>query len=200
MSTPEDAPAAELMNLASDAAPAFESARRTLLAQGERAIPMLLAGLEDARLGSIAHGRILRILGELGRDETLPAIRGVLRRSLRDGDPIVRSAAMEALAGFQSEQAVHELIALFDHPVARVAGYAAVLAGQTRMRAALAPLQGLLASPDASLRYAAAVGLIRLNDAQARQLLSAHMLREHDAEVRELIRAAGIAAAAGPAQ
>jgi HEAT repeat protein len=180
------------MALASDAWAAHDAARRSFLAQGVQGIPLLLSGLEDERLGLMAHRRILQILGELGREETIPAIRAALHRSLGRDDPIVRAGAMEALAAFRAPEAVGELIALLDHPNPDVVKHAAMLAGHTRAPAALAPLRRLLASDDASRRHAAAVGLIRMDDSAARAALSEHLARETDDEVRTLIGAAGI--------
>jgi HEAT repeat protein len=178
------------MALASDAWAAHDAARRSFLAQGVQGIPLLLGGLEDERLGLMAHRRILQILGELGREETIPAVRVALHRSLGRDDPIVRAGAMEALAAFRAPEAVGELIALLDHPNPDVVKHAAMLAGHTRAPAVLAPLRRLLASDDASRRHAAAVGLIRMDDAAARAALGEHLVRETSDEIRTLIRAA----------
>ncbi|CAN7510880.1 HEAT repeat domain-containing protein [Variovorax sp. LjRoot84] len=192
MTTPRNLPAVQLMDLASDAWAIHDAARRSFIAQGAQGIPLLLDGLEDERLGLMAHRRILLILGELGVEQTIPVIRAALHRSLRRDDPIVRSGAMEALAAFRTPEAVGELVALLDHPNPDVVKHAAMLAGHTRAPAVLAPLRQLLASDDASRRHAAAVGLIRMDDAAARAALSEHLARETDDEVRTLIRVAGI--------
>ena len=190
MAAPRELPDPQLMALASDARASHDAARLSFLAQGARGVPLLLKGLEDERLGLMAHGRILRILGALGRQDTIAPIRAALRRALDRDDPIVRAGAMEALACFRTSEAVGELIALLDHPNKDVARRAAVLAGQTRAPAVLVPLHRLLESDDASLRHAAAVGLIGMDDAAARAALGGHLAQETDDALRTLIRAA----------
>ena len=134
MNTPEDLPDPHLMGLASDAQVARDASARWFVAQGEQGIALLLRGLHDERLGLMAHRRILLVLGELGREETIPAIREALHRALERDDPIVRSGAMEALAAFRAPDAVRELEALLEHPDADVARLATILVDHVRAR------------------------------------------------------------------
>lgn len=184
------------MNLASDAWVIHDAARRSFIARGAQGVPLLLEGLEDERLGLMAHRRILLILGELGIEQAIPAIRAALDRALRRDDPIVRSGAMEALAAFRTPEAAGELVALLDHPDIHVVRQAAMLAGHTRAPLALAPLRRLLDGGDASLRHAAALGLIRMDNDGARAVLADHLARETDEGVRSLLRSAGIGGSA----
>jgi HEAT repeat protein len=134
MSAPNDPLDPQLMALASDARIARDAAARWFLAQGEQGIALLLRGLQEDRLGLMAHRRILLILGELGREETIPVIREALHRALQRDDPIVRSGAMEALAAFYAPEAVRELEALLDHPNGDVARLATILVDHVRSR------------------------------------------------------------------
>lgn len=134
MGTQRSLPDPQLIALASDAQAARDAARRWFLAEGDRGIALLVNGLEDERLGLMAHRHILLILGELGRKESLPVIRAALHHALDCDDPIVRSGAMEALSAFDTPEALGELLALLDHPNADVANLAVILVDHMRAR------------------------------------------------------------------
>lgn len=190
MPDPKELPPEELLALASGSAPALERARMWFRAQGAAGVPLLLRGLEDDRLGRLAHQQILRLLGELQREETIPAIRAALHRALDRDDPIVRAGAMDGLACFAAPEAVDELIQLLAHPNLDIVRRAAVLAGHARSPRALEPLRGLFGHADASIRYAAVQGLIALNLPNAWAALREQLAHEQDGQVRTLIRSA----------
>lgn len=181
----DEPPDPELLELASDAPGAWQEAAARLCERGVDALPLLERGLHDDRLGSTAHWRILLVLSELGREESLAMVRAALRRALARGDWAVITGAMEALAALRSPEAVDELLPLLAHDDPDVAKYAAVLAGKTGNRRAAEPLLRLLQSTNVSLRYAAATGLAELADPTTRAALERHLAGEQDAEVRQ---------------
>jgi HEAT repeat protein len=190
-------PDRQLLALASDAPGVWEEAAAAILALGTASLPLLERGLEDPRLGSVAHWRILLLLRQLGRAESVPAIRRALGRALEERDSSVTFGAMEALGAFHAPEAVGELVALLAHPDPDIVRRAAVLAGETRSPGALAPLVRLLDGGEPSIRYAATHGLIGLGSPEARAVLARHLARETDDEVRALIRSAGAAGGDG---
>lgn len=186
-----------LVDLACDAPELYQAARRWFLSQGERAVAILVAGLEDDGLGSVGHWRILRLLGELHAESQLPAVRKALDRAAARNDPIVLPGAMEALAAFGTPEAVRPLIAFLDSPDPNVVKRATMLLGGVASSEAIGPLVSLLTRDDPGTRYCAAGALARLDDPRARAALAEHLPHEPDAEVRDVIRAAGIGARDG---
>jgi HEAT repeat protein len=180
-------PDPRLVDLASDAADLYEASRAWFLEQGAAAVPLLVRGLQDDRLGSVGHWRILLVLRELRRDEALPAIRAAFRRALDRRDPIVLPGAMEALARFSTPETAAELIALLGDPDADLVKHAAALLGLMGDPAAVGPLARLLEGENASIRFAAARALVQLNLPDARAALERHLPKEPDAEVRAVI-------------
>jgi VWFA-related protein len=116
-------------------------------ADDPRAIKALLAGLSDRE----AQVR-WRAAEGLGRQRDLATLDALIDR-LADADRRVRSAAAEAIAGF-GVTAVTALSTGLSRP--EVAAGAAALLGRIGDAEALAPLEGLAASDDPTLRLAAA--------------------------------------------
>src|SRR5262245_22715633 len=115
----------QLIRLASDDAGIYQDAWRWFLAQGAASAPDLVRGLDDPRLGSVCHWRILLVLRELALPSTLPAIVTAFRTALATGNAIVLPGAMEALAVFQSEEAESALISALASPDPDVVNHAA---------------------------------------------------------------------------
>lgn len=99
----------QLFRLASDDARMYEDARRWFLEQDPSIASALVEGLDDASLGSVGQWRILLLLRELALPSTLPAILKAFRSALAAENWIVLPGAMEALAIFDSEDAIAAL-------------------------------------------------------------------------------------------
>jgi HEAT repeat protein len=177
----------DLLELANDSPGIWEAAGARLMEKGAAALPILKRGLNDDRLGSVAHWRMLLVLRKLAREESIPLIRTVLRRALTRRDSSVINGAMEALAAFRTPEAVDELVALLDHADPDLVKHAAVLAGLAGGLRAAEPLLRLLRSQEASIRYAAARGLVQVDDPGVRTALELHLQNETDPEVRDLL-------------
>lgn len=179
-----------LVDLASDTEMLYGPAHTWFVEQGPEITGALVRGLDDEYLGSVGHGRILRLLGHFAREETLPAILKALQRGLIRHDSIVVFGAMDALAEFHRPEATNTLVDLLQERDPDLVKRAAVLLGQTGDVSAVEPLSRLLASDDPSIRYSAVQGLIQLDDPAVRAALQQHLPREMDAEVRALIESA----------
>src|SRR4051812_31357419 len=99
-------PDSDLSELGNDSPGIWESAAARLAERGAAALPVLERGLNDDRLGSVTHWRMLLVLRELAREESIPLIRTALRRALTRRDSTVIHGAMEALAAFRAPEAV----------------------------------------------------------------------------------------------
>ncbi|MEO8335115.1 MAG: HEAT repeat domain-containing protein [bacterium] len=132
-----------LLDLASELPQVNGTAQEWFLGRGAAIAPMLAEALNDKRLGSVAHWRILLLLRELRVESTLPAVLA----ALRSGDPIARPGAMEALAVFPGEQATEALTALLDDPDADVVRHARALLRQMVQRRAAADVSDATARP-----------------------------------------------------
>jgi HEAT repeat protein len=177
------------MRLASDHGPIYDDARRWFLERGAGAVPILVEGLEDPRLGSVAHWRILLLLRELRVSSTLPAVVKAFRKAVADGDVIVLPGAMEALAAFEEEEALSELISVLESGNADWINHAAALLGHKGGRRAEEALAALLASEHAWARRSAARGLLIVKTNFGRDLLRQHRKTEQDPGVLELLKA-----------
>jgi HEAT repeat protein len=177
-----------LVDLASDVPVIYDMARSWFLQQGPEITGALVKGLEDDRLGSVGHWRILLLLAAFAQLETLPAILKALRR----GDPIVQPGAMEALAAIRTTEAIDALITLLQEDNPDVVRHAAILLGNTGGVSAVEPLLHLLDSDNPSVRYSAAKALIQLDGPPVRVALQRHLENETDLEVRELIASVGV--------
>jgi HEAT repeat protein len=175
-----------LYQLASSLPAEQEAARVWLEQQGPAIIPALANGLHNEQLGTVGHQRILFLLANLAREETLPAILDALQR----GDPIVRFGAMEAISVFRARVATEALVALLDDPDPDVVKHAAILLGKKGDPEAAESLQRLLERDAPSVRYVAAGALAQLGTPQARAALADHLGREADPETRALIERA----------
>ena len=180
----------DLLELADDSADVWQAAGARLKARGAAAVPILERGLGDDRLGSVAHWRMLLVLRELRLEETVPLIRAALRRALSRRDSTVIQGAMEALAVFETPEALGELLALLEHDEPDVVKHAAALAGQIGGARAAEALLRLLQSEVASIRYSAASALAGLEDSGVRAALQRQLRVETDPDVREVLRRA----------
>lgn len=184
----------QLDRLASDAASIYEDAFRWFRAQGPAAAPTLHRGLGDRTLGSTGRWRILLLLRELALPSTLPAVMSAFREALAESNPVVLPGAMEALAAFDSDEAISALVSVLDSGNADFVNHAAVLLGD-RVAAqgngaphAQAALADLLARPDAAARASAARGLIRAGTPSAIESLRRQRVTETDRRVLELLK------------
>lgn len=176
----------QLFDLVSDIPALNEQARLWFLSQGSGIVDILINALEDRRLGSVGHWRILLLLRSFAQEKTLSAILKVLH----DNDPITRPAAMEVLAAIKTPLAVNALVDLLGHANTDVVKYASVLLGQTGDKRAVTLLLSLLNSPDPSIRYSAIRGLLGLNGPEIRSILIEHLEKETEPENQGLIRSA----------
>ena len=177
----------KLFDLASDSPGMQKAAHSWFVQQGPEIATALADALEDERLGSVGHWRILRLLQYFARQETLPAVLKAFHRALAPYNPITLPGAMEALAAFRTPEATNALIALLTENNLDIVKHAAALLGHTGDLNAVEPLVRLLGSDNPSLRYSATRGLIRLDSPSARAALDRHLGSETDHEVRELI-------------
>jgi HEAT repeat protein len=158
-------------------------ARERLAARGRAVAPELVRVLREDRLGGVALGQVLELLGELGEQDTLPAVLA----ALDDPRALVRSAAMRALAAFPGPDATDALLALLREPDRDVVKHAAALLGVRGDPAAVPSLVALLGDEEAGVRYSAAGALRTIDGPDARTALARHLERESDADVRALI-------------
>jgi hypothetical protein len=184
----------QLDRLASDAASIYEDAFRWFRAQGPAAAPMLLRGLDDRTLGPTGRWRILLLLRELALPSTQPAVLVAFREALAESNPVVLPGAMEALAAFDTDEAISALISVLDCGNADFVNHAAVLlgdrvAGQGNGAShAQAALAGLLARPDAASRASAARGLLRAGTPSAIESLRRQRVTETDPQALEVLK------------
>ena len=134
----------QLIDLASDVPGIYEAARAWFIQQGPGIVPALVQALDNDRLGSVCHWRILLLLRYFAQEETLPALLKVLHRSLQRRDYIVLPGAMEAIAVFHDAEAVNALIALLQESDTDIVKHAATLLGQNGDMNASKPLIDLL--------------------------------------------------------
>lgn|SRR5262249_38914094 len=177
----------QLINLASDDLDIYHAAHSWFVDQRSEITMSLIEGLDDERLGSVCHWRILLLLRHFVKEETLPAILKAFHRALALRDPIVLPGAMEALAVFHTPAATNALIALLQESNLDIVKHAAALVGRTGDLNAIEPLLRLLSSDNPSIRYSAARGLIQLDSPSVRDALERHLEKETNMEVRELI-------------
>jgi HEAT repeat protein len=183
--TPEEA-RDQLERLAADDDGIYQDARRWFLAQGAAAVPALAEGLDDARLGSVAHWRMLLVLRELGLPEALPAILKAFRTALARGNPIVLPGALEALAVFDDEDAWAALRSALDSDDPDNVNHAAALLANKGGRRAEDAIARLLSHPGTRFRQSAVSALLKMETDSARQILRQHRQREKDPEVLKL--------------
>ena len=176
----------QIFDLASDIPVLNEQARQWFLSQGPDIVDILMNALEDRRLGSVGHWRILLLLRSSPQARILPAVLKVLGND----DTITRPAAMEVLAAIKTPPAVDALIELLGHANTDVVKYASVLLGHTGDKRSISPLVSLLNSPDPSIRYGAISGLIGLKRSEIRSILVEHLKKEINLENQRLIETA----------
>jgi HEAT repeat protein len=177
----------QLIRLASDAASIYDDARRWFLSRGQSIVPVLVEGLEDKRLGSVGHWRILLLLRELGLPSTLPVILKAFHAALEEKNPIVLPGAMEALAIFDSDEAMSALISVLGSGDADFINHAAVLLGDKGGKRALDALTTLLPDQNPRVRQSAVRGLLKIHTDVAREILRQHRRIEKDPGVLKLI-------------
>jgi HEAT repeat protein len=182
----------QLVNLASDVPDIYEAARNWFIRQGPEVTTALIQGLDDDRLGSICHWRILLLLRYFAKEETLAAILKVLQRSLQQRNFTVLSGAMEASAVFHNAEVTRALIELLQDKDPDIVKHAASLLGQNGDRNASKPLIDLLSNADPFVRYSAAKALIQLDGPTAHTALVRHLEHEMDSEIQELIVSSGL--------
>jgi HEAT repeat protein len=176
-------PDAQLVRLASDNTAIYQDAYRRFLAQGSSAVPTLIQGLDDSRLGLVCHWRILLLLREFALPATLPAILRAFHSAVERDDPIVLPGAMEALAVFRREESTAALISVLQSAnIDRVHHAAALLSNIGGSRATEA-LAALLHHEAPALRKTAVRALRKMDTSQAREILERHRVRETDADV-----------------
>jgi HEAT repeat protein len=180
-------PEYQLFRLASDNTSIYQSARQWFWDQGPSIAPVLVAGLDDAKLGSICHWRILLLLREFALPSTLPAVLKAFRRALERGDVIVLPGAIEALAVFKTDEALEALISVLERGEIDDVKHAAVLLADWGGDRATQALIALLDHQDAGVRKSAVKALLKVNTTPAREALERHRARETDADVLALI-------------
>ena len=132
--------------------------------QGQR---QLIAALADPQ----AEVR-LAALASLG-DDASPAATSAVKQRLEDGDPVVRAAAVEALAGRKALPGIAELVPLLERehgtelPDAAVALVDALAQADPFTEQAKAALEKLVAGPDPVMARAAWGALLKRGDAPA---------------------------------
>ena len=178
----------QLDRLASDNQGIYADAVRWFAAQGAAAAPVLVAGLDDERLGSVAHWRILLLLRQLRIPSTLPAVLEAFRKAMAKSDVIVLPGALEALAAFEDDEATSALASVLESSDLDSINHAAVLLAAKGGAVAEAALRNLLGRPEAAARRSAVRGLLKIDTDSARTLLRDHKRREQDAGVLELLK------------
>lgn len=124
---------------------------------------------------------------------------------LRETDGADRLAVVRAVAAHPGPEVTAALVALLSHDDPFVVAAAAASLGSPGNAAAVAPLAGLLESPEVRIRHAAIRGLGRVETAAARQALEEAAASHPDpstrrraaAEVQRLAQRAAIASEAG---
>jgi|ERR1700683_1754849 len=181
----------QLIRLASDQEFIYQDAWRWFVRQGPPIAPVLIEGLDDSRLGSVAHWRILLVLREFALPSTLPAILKSLRLARERRDPIVIPGAMEAVAAFPPEQSVPVMDLLLDSPDTDDVQHAAALLGNVGSELAVNSIKRLFSRPELQVRKSAVRALLRVNSPSAREALERHRLEEPDPEIRALMGPSG---------
>jgi HEAT repeats len=176
-------PDQHLIDLASDVHDISETALEWFLQQGPMTTTILVEGLDDNRLGSVGHSRILHLLRYFSKDETVPAI----LKAARKYDPIVLSAAMQALAAIKTPECIDALCTFLQEDNPDIAKQAAILLGETGAASAVKPLLRLLDSNNTSVRFCVVSALIQLDGSSVYADLGQHLERETDLEIRDLI-------------
>ncbi len=128
---------------------------------GKEAVPALLDALQN---DESVNQRIwaAQILGSIGDNSAIP----VLMQRLRDRDPNVRIASLEALGEIKSPLAVHSIIHILLHdPVSNVRSQAAISLGRLSDEIALQPLLNALNDPEYWTRLRAVEALELLGTA-----------------------------------
>ena len=184
--TPLD-PDEQLFRLASDDQRSYDDARRRFLSQGPAIAAALVKGLDDKRLGDVGHWRILLLLRELRVPSTLPAVLKAFRAALASRNWIVLPGALEALAAFDSDDALHALIAALDSGDADTVNHAAALLGDKKSKRAEDALVALLTRDDAAFRQSGARALLKIDSDSARNVLEQHRAKEKDPGVLKLL-------------
>lgn len=177
----------QLIRLASDAASIYDDARRWFLSGGPSVVPILVEGLDEPRLGSVAHWRILLLLRELALPSTLPAIVKAFRAALQEKNPIVLPGAMEALAVFDDDEAMSALLSVLGSGDADFVNHAAVLLGDKGGKRTIDALSVLLTDQDARARQSAVRGLLKIHTDPVREILTKHRTTEKDPGVLKIL-------------
>ena len=183
MPPPDTSPADAVLALGDARSPRQEAAFDRLSALGAAAVPALLQGLRDDRVGGVGAARMLQLLGESPVADALPAVIA----ALTDPRDIVRAAAITAVAGFADPRATAALVALLDDPDPNVVQQASIRLGERRDEGAVLPLTRLLARDDQGVRFGAAKALLAIDNPAARDAVRTNLATERDAEIRALI-------------
>jgi HEAT repeat protein len=176
----------QLFRLAADRPAIYQDAWRWFLAQGAPVAPVLAGGLEDDRLGNVAHWRILLVLRDLREPSTLPAILRAFRTAVAAKNVIVLPGALEALSAFDDEEAWAALISGLDLADPDAVSHAAVLLAHKGGPRAEQAIARLLARPDMRSRQAGVAALLRIDSESARDLLARHRAIETDPDVLKI--------------
>jgi len=182
-----DDPEYQLFRLTSDNTSVYQDAWKWFLDQGADMAPVLVEGLDNQLLGSVAHWRILLILRELALPSTLPAILKSLRRALQENDPIVLPGALEAVAAFSAEHAVPPLDSILNSQQFDGMKHAAALLAKIGGDSAVTSLAKLLRHPRPDIRQSAVQALLKLNSDSAREAIKRHRDQELDRDIRALM-------------
>jgi HEAT repeat protein len=129
------------------------------------ALPGLTEHLHDPNRD--VREKIIRIFGEIGGGEQLPAVIG----ALKDADPVVRLAAVQALRRLRGDSVVEALDAKCNDTDANVRAESARTLGILGERKALPKLVELLRDSNGFVRAAAAEALGKLGDRSATSAL-----------------------------
>jgi HEAT repeat protein len=185
--TPPIPPDQQLIRLASDNQSIYQDARSRFLTLGPSTAATLIEGLEDERLGSVCHWRILLLLREFALPSTFPAILKAFRSAVDRKDPVVLPGAMEALAVFPEEEAAPPLISVLQSDNVDNAIYAAALLASVGGGRAVEALAGVLTHRQVSVRKAAVQALLRIDTTRAHEILQRHRTRENDPGILALM-------------
>jgi HEAT repeat protein len=177
----------QLLRLASDNTAGHQDAAQWFLEQGAAAAPDLVRALDNDRLGFVGQWRVLLVLRRLALPETLPAILDAFRRALAANNPIVLPGAMEALAAFDSEDAIAALIDALASTDPDTVNHAAALLADKGGRRVENALTGLLDRDAVPVRQSGVSALLKLGTNSARETLRRHRTREQDPAVLKLL-------------
>ena len=183
---PEDS-ADQLFRLASDETAIHQDAAEWFVRQGAGAVPVLVRGLDNDRLGFVGQWRILLVLRRLALPDTLPAILGAFRRALATNNPIVLPGALEALAVFDADEAMSALIAALDSADSDTVNHAAALLADKGGRRIENALSALLERDAVGVRQSGVSALLKLGTSSARETLRRHRTSEQDPAVLKLL-------------